>query len=678
MKIRFLFYLCLMLFTSTALSQAITETEFKEIETSITETYASSPTNALQLVNSLLSSDTVIFSLEQRAIITNYKAWFLLENDELEQAMKTLVHFMDIALQSSNKDLMYGYLNISGGIYARLGMYQDALHYYSDALPVAKTIGKHLLQQTEINIALINLNLKRYRDATIAFEQYRDTAKIENQPLDESFASTHLAIALIGLGDFDHALDVLNDAIILQQRHGFTAHLSKSFVLKGKVLRLKGMLNESEEFLTDAVELIKTQAYSGDYLSVVLCLAQTYDAQDSANKALNLLASIETDTFKLSDITTQLEVTKLTAQLLEKQEQYAEALIAYKHYAQINAEILKRQANVNLAKALAQADAKAKELKIAELTRAEQVKATKAQAFKDLTIVISICLVIILFGSFIAINNIDKRKQELEKILIQLNETQDHLIEIEKIASLTSLVSGMAHQLNTPIGTIVTASSLIDEYLESLSDKFKQQNLSSKYFHEFITNTDKAKDLVISAINRLAGIVEEFKALNVSINLDKPLSSIPLKNFIHHKLEPMSKYLGKKITYHVDGDSVAITSCPSILEDILKTLVINSYEHGFTHTAEGKVDITIRAGNDNVKIIYQDNGVGIKESILQEIFTPFYTTNLGGHHLGLGLNVVFNAVKYNLKGNICAVPSKHGARFVITLPIDARLVDDIN
>lgn len=127
MKIRFLFYLCLMLFTSTALSQAITETEFKEIETSITETYASSPTNALQLVNSLLSSDTVIFSLEQRAIITNYKAWFLLENDELEQAMKTLVHFMDIALQSSNKDLMYGYLNISGGIYARLGMYQ--MHY---------------------------------------------------------------------------------------------------------------------------------------------------------------------------------------------------------------------------------------------------------------------------------------------------------------------------------------------------------------------------------------------------------------------------------------------------------------------------------------------------------------------------------------------------------------------
>ncbi|WP_392344638.1 ATP-binding protein [Pseudoalteromonas prydzensis] len=69
-------------------------------------------------------------------------------------------------------------------------------------------------------------------------------------------------------------------------------------------------------------------------------------------------------------------------------------------------------------------------------------------------------------------------------------------------------------------------------------------------------------------------------------------------------------------------------------------------------------------------IVFQDNGSGIDNAILKDIFTPFYSTNPGGNHLGLGLNVVFNAVKYNLFGNICAEPCQHGARFIITLPID--------
>lgn len=61
---------------------------------------------------------------------------------------------------------------------------------------------------------------------------------------------------------------------------------------------------------------------------------------------------------------------------------------------------------------------------------------------------------------------------------------------------------------------------------------------------------------------------------------------------------------------------------------------------------------------------------------LKKFSPPFYTSNMGSQHLGLGLNVVFNAVQYNLKGKICAESSDHGARFIITLPIDVRLVDE--
>ena len=151
-------------------------------------------------------------------------------------------------------------------------------------------------------------------------------------------------------------------------------------------------------------------------------------------------------------------------------------------------------------------------------------------------------------GSFIAINSIDKQKQELAKALELLKDTQDHLIEIEKIASLTALVSGMAHQLNTPIGTIVTASSLIDDYMEGLEEKFKARELSSKHFHKFITDTNSAKELVISSINRLAGIVEEFKALNVSIHLDKPMSKYSYQALLVIVYAPKANILVNKLS----------------------------------------------------------------------------------------------------------------------------------
>ncbi|WP_462148056.1 ATP-binding protein [Pseudoalteromonas gelatinilytica] len=669
-----LFSFMLLIFINTTECNAMPTDEFEELRNSIRLSYADSPLDGLKFVNALI--ETTDLTLEQKIIVTNYKAWFLLETEQLESAMETIVKYMNMVSQSNEKDLMYGYFNISGGIYARLGLYEEALAYYRDAMPFAQSRDERLVYQTENNIALIKLNLKRYTEAAIAFEKYRDYAHNNKQTLNESFASNNLALALIGLKQYPEALNIINQAMRLQTQFDYTTHLAASLILKGKVLRFQGLLAESESVLNDAFKLIETKQLESEQLNIILCLAQTYEAQGNTDKALDILASVESYTLNHAHFETQLSIAKLTAELYEQKQSYAEALSAYKQYSLINEAILTRQAKVNLAKALAEADVASKEVRISELTRTEQIKATKADAFKDLTIVVSICLVVILFGSFIAINSIDKQKQTLAKTLEQLSDTQNHVIEIEKIASLTALVSGMAHQLNTPIGTIVTASSLIDDYMEGLEEKFKARELSSKHFHKFITDTNSAKELVISSINRLAGIVEEFKALNVSIHLDKPMSKIQLPSYLKHRLAPYSKHLGKQIEFKINGDEVAITSYPTILSDVLKTLVINSCEHGFIHSDQGVVEVTIKAFTHVVEITYQDNGVGINDEILHEIFTPFYTTNLGGNHLGLGLNVVFNAVKYNLRGKISAESCKHGARFVISLPIDARLIDD--
>ncbi|WOC28696.1 tetratricopeptide repeat protein [Pseudoalteromonas sp. N1230-9] len=674
MSARIFFFISLLFFAglNTVEAETISNAEFDKLRESIRQSYARSPIEGLERVNFLLDSQS--FTLEQSIMVTNYKAWFLLEVDELEQAMKTIVEYKSMVAHSEEKSLMYGYFNISGGIYARLGLYNEALNYYRDAMPFAKSRDERLVYQTENNIALIYLKLERFSEALVTFENYKDYAKKNNQHLNESFASTNIALALIGLNKYDEALKILDQAIALQEQHNFTNHLATSLVLRGKVLRLSNRLADSEAVQIQALKLINEKDIDSEYMNAILCLATTYDAQNNVKKAIEILTSVGLKNNKYVDFTTQLDIAKFSSHLYEKQGNFESALSAFKQYNEIKTAVLTRQASVNIAKALAEADLAAKEIRIAELTKAEQIKATKAKAFKELTIAISICLVVILFGSFAAIHSIDNKNKKLANALKQLHDTQKHLIEIEKIASLTALVSGMAHQLNTPIGTIVTASSLIDEYLLSISEKFKAQQLTSKCFHQFITNTASAKELVISNINRLASIVEEFKALNVSIALDKPPVEISLPDYLKQQLSFLDNYLGKQISYSVTGSKVSIVSHPSIITDVLKTLVINSYEHGFKNQDNGSVNMHLVEHGDYVDIVYQDNGVGIKDEILSEIFTPFYTTNLGEQHLGLGLNVVFNAVQYNLKGEICAESCEHGARFIITLPLDIRLV----
>ena len=120
------FILLILLYSTTI--NAMPNKEFNELRLSIRQSYASSPQEGLKFVNALI--ETTELTLEQKIIATNYKAWFLLETDELEQAMETIVKYMNMVSQSDEKDLMYGYFNISGGIYARLGLYEEALAYF--------------------------------------------------------------------------------------------------------------------------------------------------------------------------------------------------------------------------------------------------------------------------------------------------------------------------------------------------------------------------------------------------------------------------------------------------------------------------------------------------------------------------------------------------------------------
>lgn len=652
----------------SAFAQSYTKKSFEELRVDLRASYAKNPTEALTQLKNILNNDEL--NPTQKIVMLNYKAWFELEARQFEEAMRTLVLYKNLVQRSDKPSLIYGYYNISGGIYTQLGMYQLAIEHFLKALEHTKKDNKNLAQQTLNNLAEVYLQLGRLDEAEDIYRKYLDYATALKNPLSISISTNNLIKTLIAKQQYAEAKTLALNIIIDLQDNDFKYYLAEAYLLLGEIEQANNDYPLAKQHYEKALSIFQQQGLPEKISQAHFFIAQIYADMGDLNKANTTLALVIASINKQSNLLFVSRVYKFQSSFLESQSLYKQSINAYKKHTNAHTQLVKQQSDVNLAKALAEADSSSKEVEITELTRTKQLKETKAKAFQELSIAITISLLVILFGSFFAVHNIHKREQRLAKTLDELHKTQSQLLEAEKIAALTVLVTGLAHQLNTPIGTAATASSLIEENLKRLSQKFNEKTLSSNDFSKFIQETNEAKDFVINNINRLANIVEEFKALSVSIAPDIPMRVIPLKTFITDRVTTLQNHFKKHISFNVIGTEVSIPTYPSIVSDVIKTLIINAYEHGFVHTDDALITIEISVVNNHAVIIFQDNGSGIDDKILKDIFTPFYSTNMGGNHLGLGLNIVFNAVKQSLNGNICAEQCKLGACFKIVLPLN--------
>jgi signal transduction histidine kinase len=124
---------------------------------------------------------------------------------------------------------------------------------------------------------------------------------------------------------------------------------------------------------------------------------------------------------------------------------------------------------------------------------------------------------------------------------------------------------------------------------------------------------------------------------------------------------------------NVSGKKVLILDFPEALNKVFSQLITNSIEHAFDDTLTPGIDIEIYKVNGHVEIIYQDNGKGIDVTMVNDIFEPFYTTNMGNKSLGIGLSIVYNLVVQLMQGNIqCKAKQGKGIIFCITLPLIVR------
>lgn len=266
--------------------------------------------------------------------------------------------------------------------------------------------------------------------------------------------------------------------------------------------------------------------------------------------------------------------------------------------------------------------------------------------------------------------NLEHKVEERTK---ELKATQAQLVEAEKMAALGELVRGVAHELNTPLGTAVTAASIVSELSEELERKFKDNSLTSSFLKDYFANIRNSGELLNSAITRTSRMVDTFKTISVDEVVDT-LCDFSLNDtlvLISSQLRHSLAENGQEFLFSC-VDQIQMHSYRQVLMDVIIKLVESAKQHAFENNESGLVSVTAVSASEDGQVIIdvRDNGKGMSSELLEKVFDPFTTSNRGAQeNIGLGMHVVYNLVTRKLGGAItCHSEEGEGTSFVITLP----------
>jgi len=261
---------------------------------------------------------------------------------------------------------------------------------------------------------------------------------------------------------------------------------------------------------------------------------------------------------------------------------------------------------------------------------------------------------------------------ELSRTVVELKETQGQLVKSEKLASLGSLVAGVAHELNTPIGNaVMVASTLVDRnrnFQEAIRQPFEKAVLT-----EFAEVVDSGSQVILRNLAKADELVASFKQVAVD------QTSYKRRAF---KLSEVVKEIGVTLGPSLEQaqviveitikDDVEIDSYPGPVGQVLLNLYNNALVHAFLPDKGGVIQVRAVKQGDHLKVTVADNGMGIAEENIDKIFDPFFTTKLGKGGSGLGLHIIYNLVTELLGGDINVESTAgEGATFTILLPLVA-------
>ncbi len=267
--------------------------------------------------------------------------------------------------------------------------------------------------------------------------------------------------------------------------------------------------------------------------------------------------------------------------------------------------------------------------------------------------------------------NLEKANNDLSTTLAILRETQEKLIQSEKMSAMGNLVAGISHEINTPIGISVTAASHLDEITRDISDLYAMKNMKKSDFEKYLKTAQEISGMVLNNLKRAHELIGSFKQVAVDQSTEES-RKFDVKEYIDQILLSLMPAL-KKTDLNIEvkcPDHLELESYPGAFYQIITNFIMNSVIHGYDKGQKGNIVIAISVENNNAQLKYSDDGKGISPAIIDKIFDPFFTTRRGQGGTGLGLHIVYNIISQKLNGSIkCTSSIGKGAAFTVIFPV---------
>jgi signal transduction histidine kinase len=241
---------------------------------------------------------------------------------------------------------------------------------------------------------------------------------------------------------------------------------------------------------------------------------------------------------------------------------------------------------------------------------------------------------------------VEERTADLARTVENLKTTQHKLVESEKLASLGSLVAGVAHEVNTPLGVALTAATAAGEQLTALKALVAANQMKKSDLDRFFEKSGQLAGVVETNLTRAADLVKSFKQVAVrQASQEREVFALgeAVKASVA-SLEPEWRRAGHAVRVTVTDD-VRLNAAPGFVFQLVNNLVMNAIRHAFEGRPAGTASFVLaRAGAGKASLRYEDDGVGMTEEVLHRMWDPFFTTKRGAGGSGLGLNIVWNLV----------------------------------
>lgn len=294
---------------------------------------------------------------------------------------------------------------------------------------------------------------------------------------------------------------------------------------------------------------------------------------------------------------------------------------------------------------------------------------------------------------------VEMRTNNLSKTLEKLKESQSHLVQSEKMASLGQMVAGVAHEINTPLGYVKSNVELIQEMMADITEYTTDTTILVSYMNKDEIDEQEINNKMIalkeqsalfqpneSVIDDVNGFIQESLAGLSSINelvmslknfsrVDKAtMDHVDIHQCINNTLLVAKNKLKDSVLVkkQYSADLPLIKCSPSQINQVILNLIVNAEQAMKNDDEIGTITIRTMIEDHYLLIKIMDNGKGMSEDILEHIFDPFYTTKPVGEGTGLGLSISYKIIQEHQGKLLVSSIEGKGTQFTIALPLNAE------